>query len=110
MTDYKRLPNEDFDTYALRLYDNKAEYDLNSRDIAVLLNQESEIQKDESAWRKHYTSFRKGMEYERRRNNSGVATRILSISDCHVPFQLSIDKLEKYKDRDRKSTRLNSSH
>ena len=99
MTDYKRLPNEDFDTYALRLYDNKAEYDLNSRDIAVLLNQESEIQKDESAWRKHYTSFRKGIEYERRRNNSGVATRILSISDCHVPFQLSINKLEKYKGR-----------
>ena len=99
MTDYKRFEGEDFDTYALRLYDNKAEYDLNSRDIAVLLNQESEIQKDESAWRKHYTSFRKGIEYERRRNNSGVATRILSISDCHVPFQLPIDKLEKYKDR-----------
>ena len=97
MTEYKRFEGEDFDTYALRLYDNKAEYDLNSRDIAVLLNQESEIQKDESAWRKHYTSFRKGIEYERRRNNSGVATRILSISDCHVPFQLSLDKLANYK-------------
>ena len=52
MTDYKRFEGEDFDTYALRLYDNKVEYDLNSRDIAVLLNQEGEIQKDESAWRK----------------------------------------------------------
>ena len=30
MTDYKRLPNEDFDTYALRLYDNKSDYDLSA--------------------------------------------------------------------------------
>ncbi|MEE1203258.1 MAG: hypothetical protein UHN59_03055, partial [Bacteroidales bacterium] len=81
------------------MYSNKAEYDLNSRDIAVLLNQESDIQKDESAWRKHYASFKKGIEYERKRNNLGVATRILSISDCHVPFQLSLDKLANYKGR-----------
>lgn len=81
------------------MYGNKAEYDLNSRDIAVLLNQESDIQKDESAWRKHYASFKKGIEYERKRNNLGVATRILSISDCHVPFQLSLDKLANYKGR-----------
>lgn len=81
------------------MYDNKAEYDLNSRDIAVLLNQESDIQKDESAWRKHYASFKKGIEYERKRNNLGIATRILSISDCHVPFQLSLDKLANYKGR-----------
>lgn len=93
------MEGEDFDTYALRLYENKAKYDLNSRDIAILLNQESEIQKDESAWRKHYASFKKGIEYEHKRNNLGVATRILSISDCHVPFQLSLDKLADYKGR-----------
>lgn len=81
------------------MYENKAEYDLNSREIAILLNQESDIQKDESAWRKHYASFKKGIEYERKRNNSGVATRILSISDCHVPFQLSLEKLSNYKGR-----------
>ncbi len=99
MTDYKRFDDEDFDTYALRLYENKAEYDLNSRDIAVLLNQESDIPKDESAWRKHYASFKKGIEYQQKRDNFGVATRILSISDCHVPFQLPVEKLEKYKNR-----------
>lgn len=81
------------------MYENKAEYDLNSREIAILLNQESDVQKDESAWRKHYASFKKGIEYERKRNNSGVATRILSISDCHVPFQLSLEKLSNYKGR-----------
>ncbi|MBQ2396869.1 MAG: metallophosphoesterase [Bacteroidales bacterium] len=99
ITIYTRYENEDLDTYALRLYENKAEYDLNSREIAILLNQESDIQKDESAWRKHYASFKKGIEYERKRNNSGVATRILSISDCHVPFQLSLEKLSNYKGR-----------
>lgn len=99
MTNYKRLENEDFDTYALRLYRNKAEYDLNSRDIAVLLNEHSEIQKEESSFRKYYKAFRDGIEYERKRHSSGIATRILSISDCHVPFQLPIEKLEKYKNR-----------
>ena len=47
MTKYKRLDGEDFDTYALRLYENKIEYDLTSRDISLLLNQESDIQKSE---------------------------------------------------------------
>ena len=99
MTEYKRFEGEDFDTYALRLYDNKAEYDLNSRDIAVLLNEYSDIPKEESAWRKHYASFKKGMEYQRKLNNVGVATRILSVSDSHVPYQLSIKNFEKYKGR-----------
>ena len=65
MTKYKRLDGEDFDTYALRLYENKIEYDLTSRDISLLLNQESDIQKSESAWRKHYACMRKGIEYQR---------------------------------------------
>ena len=99
MINYKRLENEDFDTYALRLYANKSEYGLNSRDIANLLNQESNIQKDESAWRKYYRNFRKGMEYQRNIDNCDVATRVLCISDCHVPFQLSLDNLFKYKGR-----------
>lgn len=96
MADYKRLTGEDFDTYALRLYSNKAEYGLNSRDIAAILNSHSDIKKDESAWRKHYRSFKKGMEYQIRLGDTGVATRILSISDCHVPFQLSLDNLKDY--------------
>lgn len=93
----RKFDYEDFDTYALRLYNNKVEYDLNSRDIATLLNSYSDIQKDESAWRKHYASFKKGMEYQSRLSNVGVATRILSVSDCHVPFQLPIEKLSEYK-------------
>ena len=99
MTKYKRLDGEDFDTYALRLYENKIEYGLTSRDISLLLNQESDIQKSESAWRKHYACMRKGIEYQRNLDNVGIATRILCISDCHVPYQLPICKLEKYKNK-----------
>lgn len=99
ITDFKRLDGEDFDTFALRLYSNKDEYDLNSRDIAMLLNAQSNTQKEESAWRKHYASFKKGMEYQSKLANTGVATRILSISDCHVPFQLPIEQLADYKGR-----------
>lgn len=45
MADYKRLAGEDFDTYALRLYSNKVEYGLNSRDIAAILNSHSDIKR-----------------------------------------------------------------
>ena len=47
-----RLPQEDFDTYALRLYENKIQYGLNSESIAELLNKESGLSKTESAFRK----------------------------------------------------------
>lgn len=95
---YERLLDEDFDTYALRLYTNKALYGLDSVQIGCLLNKQSDIKKDESAWRKFYTAMKYGIEYERRRGNEKIHTRILSISDLHVPFQLPVDVLEKYVD------------
>jgi len=60
---YKRLEGEDLNTYALRLYENKHEYGLNSQDIADILNKETGKNYDESKYRKHYASFRKGIEY-----------------------------------------------
>ena len=96
--DYKRQLNEDFDTYALRLYANKGIYDLNSIQIGELLNAESEVKKDESAWRKFYTAMRHGIEYEQRRGMDNIRTTILSISDLHVPFQLPIELLKDYVD------------
>ena len=97
MTEFNRRNGEDFDTYALRLYANKDEYGLNCNDIATILNSHSDTSKGESAWRKYYTAFREGVEYASKLSNTGVVTRILSISDCHVPFQLSLDKLADFR-------------
>lgn len=60
---YTRLEGEDFNTYALRLYENKVEYGLNSQDIADILNKETGNNYGESKYRKHFTCFRKGIEY-----------------------------------------------
>ena len=59
----ERQENEDIHAYALRLYDNKAVYGLNSESISELLNKETGKNFGESAWRKLYSNFRKGMEY-----------------------------------------------
>lgn len=95
---YHRKPNEDFDDYALRLYANRTLYELDSHQIGDLLNQESGVRKDESAWRKFYAGVKYGIEYYKRKQCSDISTRILSISDLHIPFQLPIDILEKYVD------------
>lgn len=76
------------------MYSNKKEYDLNCKEIACLLNQNSKVQKTESAWRKYYRNFKAGIDYAN--NNSDETTRILSISDLHIPYQLPIDTLSNY--------------
>lgn len=96
---YERLLDEDFDTYALRLYANKNLYGLDSVRIGEILNQESGIKKDESAWRKFYTAMKYGIDYQLRRGDKDIHTTILSISDLHIPFQLPIEVLEDYIDR-----------
>lgn len=95
----ERLKNENIHDYAIRLYTNKKEYGLNSVSIADLLNKETGLEKTESAWRKRYRAFMDGMNYAVSQNINNVAERILCVSDCHVPFQLPIENLAKFKDK-----------
>ena len=83
-----RKDNEAFQDYFVRLFENKNMYDLTCVKIAELLNFESGEEKGEAAWRKEYASFNRGRIYERKQKDEGVATRILSCSDFHCPFQL----------------------
>lgn len=50
----------------------------------------------ESTYRKKYVSFNAGRLYERSKNSKGIVTRILSISDTHVPYQLPITTYSDY--------------
>lgn len=95
----KRNESETIHDFALRLYANKKEYGINSDDIAKLLNAETGMNKGESAWRKKYKSFAAGMQYANEIRDRNISDRILCISDCHVPFQLPISLLEKYRNR-----------
>lgn len=58
--------NESFDAYASRLYRNAKEYGLSCEEIARILNKESGgAPKGESAYRKFYSAFNRGRDYER---------------------------------------------
>lgn len=94
--EYKRKGNESYDDYFVRLFENKNVYKLNCQKIADLLNHENGKNRGESSYRKRYASFNAGRIYERKQQSNGVTTRILSISDCHVPFQLPINTYSDY--------------
>jgi len=92
----RRNEGESFDAYGSRLYAKAKEYGLTSVKIAEVLNAESGRSCDESAWRKYYTAFNRGREFERNLAESVIAERILCISDLHVPFQLPKETFSDY--------------
>lgn len=91
-----KLPGEDYFDYFVRLAEKKREYGLNWNDIANLLNQENGKDFGECTYRKYFTAFQSGREYERKKNVSGVYDRILCLSDFHYPFCLPVAVFEEY--------------
>ena len=68
-------------------------------DVAAQLNAEFGADVSSSAYRKcyqYYTLMNNALTVKR---ESAVATRILSISDTHVPFELPLEKLSAYRNR-----------
>lgn len=96
MQDYGRRPGEDVTNYWVRLFEQKDQYGLTCDAIAALMNQELGVNYDESKYRKDFAMFERGRQFERRRLEGGVATRILCLSDFHVPFQLPVETFDKY--------------
>lgn len=91
--------DEPYDDYFVRLFENKKKYGLTCEQIAKLLNEANGESKGECAYRKEYAAFNRGRIYEMCRGESQIATRILSISDLHCPFQLPVDTFIDYVDR-----------
>lgn len=83
----------------MRLFEHKAEYGLTRDTITELLNQERGTSYDESAFRKEYAAFNRGRIYERKQHENGVHTRILALSDFHVPFALPVQTFSDYAGR-----------
>lgn len=59
---YTKQPNETLIEYQVRLYKNKDAYGLSNIDIGNLLNNASDICKDESAWRKYTMAYMDGYD------------------------------------------------
>ena len=91
-----RQSSEDFIAYWIRLFENKKEYGLTCDEIAMLLNKDRGVDYGESKWRKDYAMFTAGREYERRLSGVQADTRILCLSDFHVPFHLPASTFSGY--------------
>lgn len=87
---------ETYDDYFVRLFENKKEYGLTCVDIASLLNDVTGNNYDESTYRKEYAAFNRGRIYALNRGKTEIATKILSISDLHCPFELPITTFADY--------------
>jgi predicted phosphodiesterase len=61
-----------------------------------MLNNENNTNFGESSYRKRWKSFKAGIRYEQNRINKGVSTKVLSLSDIHVPFHLPISIFKDY--------------
>lgn len=100
MSDIKnlhRLADEGYYDYMTRLFDMQSRKEITCETIAMLLNRETGENYGESAYRKFYRAFAAGREYERSRTLDGVATKILSISDLHIPYQLPVETFMEYR-------------
>ena len=91
MAEFNRLPDETYQDYFVRLFENKALYKLDCNKIAELLNHENGHNYESSCYRKEWQSFNRGRIYERELIERGVKTRILCISDIHFPFAKPIE-------------------
>ena len=91
-----RWVGESIDDYRIRLCDNKDTYGITYAKIADLLNSENGKSYGESAYRKEYAAFNRGRLYEREHGAERPKTRILAISDLHIPYNYPVDKFGKY--------------
>ena len=57
-----RKPDENIKDYKIRLFRNKKEYNLTSKEIAYYINKETGNNSDESVYRKWYKSYEEGYE------------------------------------------------
>lgn len=92
----KRRSGEQYYDYMIRLFDLQDKRELTCEDIAELLNYETGEAKGESAYRKFFRAFQDGREYEQKKREAGVYTRILCLSDLHVPFELPLNTYAEY--------------
>lgn len=91
-----RWAGETWEEYFIRLFENREKYKITCSQIANLLNAENGKKYEESTYRKRFTEFNRGRIYERTHNEAAVNSRILAISDMHVPYHYPVEIFSAY--------------
>ena len=90
----KRKTGESFNDYKYRLGDTFRGHGLSWQDVCNLLNAEGNLDYGESKWRKELQAVERYKVHVER--SEGEVTKILSLSDLHIPFQTDLDFLYNY--------------
>lgn len=93
----KRKQDESFDEYHIRLFEDVDLHELNSHEIAKLLNDEYGSNYNESKWRKDYAQYRKWKDF--------IVTS--HVEDDSTLEKITIKKLELQKERNKLSAEKN---
>ncbi|MCL1696273.1 hypothetical protein [Lysinibacillus sp. BPa_S21] len=94
--DLKRKSNEEFEDYHVRLFEDMSIHELDSDEVAELLNREYGVNYSESKWRKDYAQYAKWKDYILSKHNN----------DTELD-KLTIKKLELQKERNKLSSEKN---
>lgn len=97
-----RQTGETYYDYFVRIAEHKNELALNWENIADLLNKENGHDFGECTYRKFFSAFQAGRQYESAKasgldGTQAVAETILCVSDLHYPFQLPIETFALYR-------------
>lgn len=85
---YNKLPDESFDDYFLRLWQNKNQYDLTSQQIADLLNTVNGESFTESVYRKRYKVFSQALNYyQKHMDNSYLVEQSRELEKQRIRLQ-----------------------
>lgn len=95
----KRQKGETFDEYHVRLFEDMELHELNTHEIAELLNNEYGSNYNESKWRKDYAQYRKWKPF--------IMDKHVDVDDNEVIEKLTIKKLELQKERNKLSAEKN---
>ena len=99
MYNNRRYEHESFDEYFVRIGDAARRHEITWIEAADYLNAASGECLGECAYRKKYKAFYAGMLFERDHRVKNINTRILSISDLHIPFHKPTSVFDKYAGR-----------
>lgn len=94
--DLKRKSNEEFEDYHVRLFEDMPIHELDSDEVAELLNKEYGVNYSESKWRKDYAQYAKWKDYILSKHNDDTELE-----------KLTIKKLELQKERNKLSSEKN---
>lgn len=97
---YQRAPYETSDDFFVRIGREAVLHHLTWEQAAAILNKDSGEAWGECAYRKRFKAFWAGMQYQAGKSEGvKAATRILCISDLHIPFQKPLNTFEGFAGR-----------